>query len=320
MNQRPLLVDYLVGSVQPTTTATNSAAMSTTTTTTITTATSVPTHKKDSLPFPTDRATLDQAIIDNTVTFLFAGHETTSKTLLFLFFLLSRYPREQQRLCEELSSAFPLNTVPTLETVQTLPFLTATVREGLRLYSPAGVVLRMAKEDDVLPSGGVVRKGELVNINISGIHRNPAVWGADAHVFRPGRWLEPSAPEGSEQAVLRASPCSFLPFLHGPFNCVGRDFAMNELLLITAVLVRGYQWRRPPTAEAATSERTVPQDSKSAAAAAGGNGGSADSDSATAMVNSGGTTSDDRDMPRLRMSITLRPEVSPSVEFLRRME
>ena len=241
--------------------------------------------------FPVDQATLDQAIIDNTVTFLFAGHETTSKTLLFLFLLLSAHPFVQQQLLEELSSAFPLTTIPSLETVHGLPFLNAVVREALRLYGPAGVVFRFAKEDDVLPSGGVVRAGEVVNINLNGMHRHPTIWGEDAHVFRPARWLE-TPEERSEQAVLRASPCAFMPFLHGPRHCVGKEFAMNELLLITACLVRCFEWGRPavttepPQLSNKTKAEVVKEDA----------------------------------VPPIRVAVTIQPSRIPPVVFRRRME
>lgn len=174
-------------------------------------------------------------VADNMTTVLLAGHETSSTTLTWLSYLLAKHPDVQQSLFEELSAAVQIGGVPSLDTVRNLSHLHNCVREALRLYPPVTLLSRVAVQDDCLPhSGVVIPKGTEVIFYVYCLQRDPLIWGADADSFRPDRWNDPSTME-------RVGLGGFLPFFLGKRNCIGKDFAMNELLATTAVLVRRFK-------------------------------------------------------------------------------
>jgi cytochrome P450 len=182
----------------------------------------------------------DAAIIrDHIFTFLFAGHETSSKALVWATYLLAMNPHAQQQLADELAQAFTEGQVPTLDAVQNLPYLNGVVKESLRLFPPAPIVFRAAVADDVLPiSKAVVRKGEPLLVNIYAMHHNPHVWGTDVEEFKPERWERGGQ---AERVLEEFGPCAWMPFLVGARNCIGKDFAMNELLIAIATLVLRFE-------------------------------------------------------------------------------
>ncbi len=69
------------------------------------------------------------------------------------------------------------------------------------------------------------------------IHRNRAVWGEDAHVFRPDRWLD-------EDYIRSLPPGAWRPFERGPRNCVGQELAMIEGKVVLCAIARGLQWEK----------------------------------------------------------------------------
>jgi cytokinin trans-hydroxylase len=110
------------------------------------------------------------------------------------------------------------------------------INETLRLYPPATLLPRMAFEDITLGSGADelrVPKGASLWIPVLAIHHDEAVWGADAHEFRPDRF-----------APGRARPWAgrFLPFASGPRNCVGQAYAMVEAKVVLAMLLASFRF------------------------------------------------------------------------------
>jgi cytochrome P450 len=183
-----------------------------------------------------DLALTPEMISDHSVTFLFAGHETTSKGLAWTSYCLAKHPEEQELLYEELCSVFAANTIPTLDDVKDLPQLNGVIKESLRLFPPVPIVFRSAVEDDVLPySGAFIPKGQTVGISTFVVHRMEQFWGTDADDFKPSRWTDGTLEKQT------AATSAFIPFLNGKRNCIGKDFAMHELLLTVAVLVRRFK-------------------------------------------------------------------------------
>jgi cytochrome P450 len=179
-------------------------------------------------------------MLDHSLTFMFAGHETSSNTIQWIVLLLSNNLDIQDRLFDELSCVMSTDTCPELADLQKCKFLAHVIKEGMRLYPVAPIILREAVEDDVLPfSKAVVPKRSSVTINIFACQRHPDIYGADADVFRPSRWEDPSLAQKIE-------PCGWMPFSVGKRNCIGKDFAWNEISIIVAVLVRNYRITFPP--------------------------------------------------------------------------
>jgi cytochrome P450 len=171
---------------------------------------------------------------DQIATIVVAGHETTAAALFWTLYLLARHPGEQERLAAEIR---PLGLTPDNAT-DLLPKLVhtrAVVDESLRLYPPAFVIVRQALLDD--EAGGVpVPKGSLVLIAPWIMHRHRRFWQAPDR-FDPSRFL-PDAPPPPRFA--------YMPFGAGPRVCVGSPFALTELVLVVASLVRTFRIELPP--------------------------------------------------------------------------
>jgi cytochrome P450 len=176
----------------------------------------------------------DAQMLDHSLTFMFAGHETSSNTIQWIILLLSTSVTVQERLFEELSSVMNKDSCPEITELLKCRYLTLVVKEGMRLYPVAPIIMREAVEDDVLPySKTVVPKGSSVTVNIFVSQRNPEIYGADADSFRPERWEDPSLSE-------RVGSCGWMPFSVGKRNCIGKDFAINEISIIVAILIRNF--------------------------------------------------------------------------------
>ena len=171
---------------------------------------------------------------DQIATIVVAGHETTAAALFWTLYLLARHPGEQERLAAEIA---PLGLTPD-NAADLLPELVRTravVDESLRLYPPAFVIVRQALHDD--EAGGVpVPKGSLVLIAPWIMHRHRRFWRAPDR-FDPSRFM-PDAPPPPRFA--------YIPFGAGPRICVGSPFAVTELVLVVASLVRAFRIALPP--------------------------------------------------------------------------
>nr|WP_143132003.1 cytochrome P450 [Methylobacterium sp. 174MFSha1.1] len=171
-------------------------------------------------------AMTDRALIDQSVTLLLAGHETTAKALTWTFHLLARHPKVERRVGHELARLGGCR--PTVEDLPSLPYLAAVLREAMRLFTPIWIVSRIAVGDDVV-GGHHVPAGTLVPISPYLVHRHEAFW-PEAERFDPDRFMpERTAGHHAHQ---------FLPFGAGPRHCIGEHFAMMELQLVLATLLQ----------------------------------------------------------------------------------
>jgi unspecific monooxygenase len=166
---------------------------------------------------------------DQIATMVVAGHETTAAAVFWTLYLLAKYPREQERLAAEI---MPLGLAPD-NAAELLPQLIRTravVDESLRLYPPAFVIVRQALDQDDA-AGVLVAKGSLVLIAPWIIHRHRRFWPAPDR-FDPSRFMPDAVPPPR---------FAYLPFGAGPRICVGSPFALTELVLIVASLVRAFR-------------------------------------------------------------------------------
>ncbi|ORC93734.1 cytochrome p450-like protein [Trypanosoma theileri] len=175
-------------------------------------------------------------VVHHLVTFLFAGHDTTSNTLNFLFALLARNEKVQNRLYDELEMIMPATcSCPTIEELLSCEYLVAVVREAMRLFPSAPLIYRDALQDVYLPSSDVViPKGSVCVLNIFAVHRSITIYGDDADEFHPERWLQG---EGQELRS-RCGNCGYMPFSVGNRNCIGKEYGYYEVLIATAVFIR----------------------------------------------------------------------------------
>ncbi|MER7580677.1 cytochrome P450 [Kitasatospora sp. NPDC097691] len=184
---------------------------------------------------PSDGSRLDAENIRNQViTFLIAGHETTSGALSFAMYYLVKNPavlREVQREVDALwgDQADPQ---PSYEDVGRLRYTRQVLNEALRLWPTAPAFSREAREDTLLGGRIPLRAGETVFVSTPMLHRDP-VWGDNPELFDPSRFdAEPEAAR---------SPHAFKPFGTGERACIGRQFALHEATMLLGMLVHRYR-------------------------------------------------------------------------------
>ncbi|MGG5258307.1 cytochrome P450 [Phycicoccus avicenniae] len=193
-------------------------------------------HGADLLGLLLDSGMPDGQVRDELVTMVVAGHETVAAALSWTLMLLAEHPQVQQRVREELA-AHP-GPVTMLDRSDELPFTRAVVDESLRLFPPAWALSRKAVEPDVV-AGLELPAGSLAIISPWTLHRRPDAW-PEPERFRPERFLG-GVPAGS----------GYLPFGLGPRLCIGRDFALGEMLVVLDRLLAAAHvslpdgWRRP---------------------------------------------------------------------------
>lgn len=175
----------------------------------------------------------DEGLVNQLMTFLIAGHETTASALSFAICMLCKYPEIQSRLRKEVRSLLPdpRSSTSSISSndIDGMPYLNAVCNEVLRLYSPVPVTVRVAAQDTTLV-GHFIPKGTTIFISPWATNANKDFWGKDAAEFNPDRWLG----EGKASSGGTESNYAFLTFLHGPRSCIGQSFAKGEFACLLA--------------------------------------------------------------------------------------
>ena len=169
----------------------------------------------------------DEAVTDNLLTFLAAGHETTARSLAWTLYLLSRDEETRQQLEAEIDAA-PLDETDPADWTRLLPWTEAVLKESLRLYPSAPILARTSKEWDLV-CGVPVPGGTDVVVATWLLHRQRDIWD-QPNAFRPDRFLGEAAKDIPRDA--------YLPFGIGPRVCIGARFAMMEMVIVMACLLR----------------------------------------------------------------------------------
>jgi cytochrome P450 len=161
----------------------------------------------------------DSMLENHLLTFLAAGHETTATSMTWALYALCLYPDVQKRLRDEVCSRLPhildeaSATPMTAELLESLPYLHAVCNEAFRIYPPAGLTRRVAVKNTSI-MGQFTPKGTEIVISPRALNVSQELWGPDAGVFNPNRWLKPN--QANTGGGL--TNFSFMTFLHGEFN------------------------------------------------------------------------------------------------------
>lgn len=169
----------------------------------------------------------DDDIIDNLLTFLSAGHETTARSLTWAFYLLSKSPADAKKVAEEIGSA-SLEETPPEDWGDALPFTQAVLKESMRLYPAAPILARLALGDDKLGDLDV-KKGTQIIASPWILHRHEQLW-KDPNAFDPTRFL------GEREKEIQRF--SYVPFGMGPRVCIGASFSMQEMMIVLASFLK----------------------------------------------------------------------------------
>ncbi|KAK3214391.1 hypothetical protein GRF29_28g2965198 [Pseudopithomyces chartarum] len=174
--------------------------------------------------------------------FLFAGNDTTSSTMVYVYHLLSQHPEALQTTREEHDAIFGIDTSSTAEALIQKPALLnqckytmAVVKEVLRLYPPAAT-MRAGRPGVSIND----RHGNIYPMNYIGatilhpaVHRNPRVWP------RPNEFLPQRFTVESGDELYPYAP-AFRPFEQGPRGCIGQTLVYNEILIVLILTLRTF--------------------------------------------------------------------------------
>ena len=176
-----------------------------------------------------------EALTNQCMTFLGAGHETTASALTWTLFEVSRSPPIQERIRQEVRSNIPspdCELGAAVAAVDNLKYTSAVVSESLRLHAPVHMLNRIANQE-VTVSGLLCPRGTTFFISIWALNHSPGQWSSDPLKFDPDRWL-------LDTAGGAADLYSFNTFSHGPRACIGERFARAEMLVVIAALIGRY--------------------------------------------------------------------------------
>ncbi|KAL4802612.1 cytochrome P450 [Aspergillus unguis] len=187
----------------------------------------------------------DDELVDQMLTFLAAGHETTASALTWTCYLLTLHPEVQTQLREEIRSAIPSSTHPiTHSDLESLPLLNGVCQEVLRLYPTVPATVRESVRDTTV-AGKHIPKGTKLVLCPYAINRSPEFWGSNGDEFIPERWVDTN-PETGERSVNNnggaGTNYAQITFLHGQRSCIGKDFARAELRCAVAGVVGAFEF------------------------------------------------------------------------------
>ena len=183
----------------------------------------------------------DAQILDQLRGLLFAGHEATATVLAWIFYWLGREPAVHDRVAQEIAELGP---EPAPEALAALPYLEVVCKECLRLYPPVVDPARIARAPFQL-LGYTIPAGEVLRASSELLHARPELY-PEPERFRPERFFE-----------RRYSPFEYIPFGGGARRCLGAAFAMYELKVVVATIVRRHRLRLLGTAPVVHARRAL---------------------------------------------------------------
>ncbi len=169
------------------------------------------------------------------MTFLIAGHETTSALLSFALYFLINHPGVLARAYEEVDRVLgnDIQTPPAYQQVQQLQYISQILKESLRLCPPVSLFNRQAYQNRVLGGKYQISTDDILTVHVPMLHRDRSVWGDHAEIFDPDSHFRPE----SEQARPGSA---FKPFGTGQRSCIGRQFALQEAALVLGMILQRF--------------------------------------------------------------------------------
>ena len=181
----------------------------------------------------------DENIRAQCLTFLIAGHETTSGLLSFATYFLLEHPEYLDRAREEVDRVLGGTLQPTFDQLHELTYVRQVLDEALRLWPTAAGFRRHAKEDTVIGGGRYAIPKDLAMMVFSPmLHRDQSIWGEDAEEFNPDH----TRPE----RMSTIPPNAYKPFGTGQRACIGRQFALQEAVLVLGMLLQRFELIKDP--------------------------------------------------------------------------
>lgn len=171
-------------------------------------------------------------------TFMFEGHDTTTSGISWFLYCMALYPEHQQLCREEVRGILGDKDCFQWDDLAKMTYLTMCMKECFRLYPPVPQVYRQLNKPVTFVDGRSLPAGSLISLHIYALHRNSTVW-PDPEVFDPLRF--------SPENAAGRHPFAFMPFSAGPRNCIGQQFAMNEMKVVTALCLLRFEFSLDPS-------------------------------------------------------------------------
>jgi hypothetical protein len=200
---------------------------------------------------------MSKDLLDEAITLLFAGQDTSAATLSWTLHLLSLHPEKQERVADEIISVVGIDAdesqLISKQMISRMPYLDAVIKESMRLYPVAPFIVRKLTTDITIPiedDEGFVEKltdttrmttltmpeSTFACIWIYALHRNPKLWDRPDD-FLPERWIEE---ELRKQDSGQVEHGAYIPFAIGPRNCLGQPMAQVILRIALARIIKKY--------------------------------------------------------------------------------
>jgi cytochrome P450/NADPH-cytochrome P450 reductase len=177
----------------------------------------------------------DENIRYQIITFLIAGHETTSGMLSFAIYFLLSNPDVLERAYAEVDRVFGTDVAvrPTGKMVNQLTYVQQILKESLRLWPTAPAFALRPYDNEVIGGKYLLKARSQIMVLLPMLHRDPAVWGERADVFDPANF----APEAEAARPVNA----YKPFGNGQRACIGRQFALHEATLVLGMILQRFR-------------------------------------------------------------------------------
>ncbi|KAI0485883.1 hypothetical protein KFK09_029472 [Dendrobium nobile] len=190
-----------------------------------------------------------QYLRDITLNFLVAGRDSTALTLSWFFYRLCLHASIEEKVVREVNAVTKLihhdepiamdvfTASLTDELIEKMEYLHATITETMRLHPAVPLDPKICFSDDTLPDGHDVRKGDMVAYMPYAMGRMRSIWGDDAEVFLPERWLKDGV------GFVHESPYKFTAFQGGPRICLGKDMAYRQMKIFAVTLLHFFKFK-----------------------------------------------------------------------------
>ena len=172
----------------------------------------------------------DLEIRNEVDTFMFEGHDTTTSGMSWTLYCLAKYTEHQDKVREEVRNVLMGKERLEYDDLKELKYTTWCIKEAMRLYPPVFNYFRRVTQDTELNSH-VIPEGTTICIDAFKIHRNASIW-EDPEKYDPLRFQ----PENMD----KHGPYDYIPFSAGYRNCIGQNFAMNEMRVVIGTIVSSF--------------------------------------------------------------------------------
>jgi len=192
------------------------------------------------------RGSSGKQLLDQLVTLVVGGHQSTAAAITFTLYLLAKHPSEAREVTDEATSVLN-GRAATIDDLPALPRTAMVVAESLRLFPPVWIIMRRTVGVQHLGSGALP-SGTVVHISPHTLHRHPTHW-PEPERFLPDRFADT---RGQHRFA-------YAPFGAGPHKCVGNHFALMATAIVVATVIPAVQFSPPvPEVSVATRSFTIP--------------------------------------------------------------